>query len=328
MERSGRAVPGHPKGLTYAPTGGLVAALTTSLPEEIGGVRNWDYRYCWLRDATFTLITLMRVGYRDEGQIMAAMAFASDCGERCPNADHVRASTESGGLTNVRFDGCPDMKTRSLSGLVMQPRINFNRRFWRSSFSHARIACRWIVDGRVGLALANRADEVSRIKLERTRRRNLGGARRAQTFHSFQNDGLGGVSIAPSKLSETCEHSAGGHVERWKIMRQRIHREVCEKGYNTSKKAFTQFYGSDALDASLLMMPRVGFLPSSDERVRGTIEADSARAGARRTGSSVSARTEGSRDYRDEEGTFLPCSFWLANGLHSIGRTEEAKEFV
>ena len=127
------------------------------------------------------------------------------------------------------------------------------------------------------------------------------------------------------KLSETCEHSAGRHVERWKIMRQRIHREVCEKGYNPTKKAFTQFYGSDALDASLLMMPRVGFLPSSDERVRGTIEA--IQRELVQDGLVLRYRPDQGVDgLPGREGTFLPCSFWLANGLHSIGRTEEAKE--
>src|SRR5437667_3264300 len=112
------------------------------------------------------------------------------------------------------------------------------------------------------------------------------------------------------KLSETCEHSAGRHVERWKIMRQRIHGEVCEKGYNTSKKAFTQFYGSNALDASLLMMPRVGFLPSSDERVRGTIEA--IQRELVQDGLVLRYRPDrGVEGLPGREGTFLPCSFWL-----------------
>jgi GH15 family glucan-1,4-alpha-glucosidase len=128
------------------------------------------------------------------------------------------------------------------------------------------------------------------------------------------------------KLAERCAPGAAEDMARWKKIRDQIHREVCELGYNKTKKAFTQFYGSDALDASLLMMPRVGFLPPSDARVRGTIEAIAREL--MQDGLVMRYRVEeGHVDgLPGGEGTFLPCSFWLANGLHFIGRTEEAKE--
>jgi GH15 family glucan-1,4-alpha-glucosidase len=128
------------------------------------------------------------------------------------------------------------------------------------------------------------------------------------------------------KLGQTCGCATTEHVERWKKIRNQIHREVCERGYNTTKKAFTQFYGSDALDASLLMMPRVGFLPPTDERVRGTIEAIEREL--MQDGLVLRYRNEKERvdGLPGREGAFLPCSFWLANDLHFIGRTEEAKQ--
>jgi GH15 family glucan-1,4-alpha-glucosidase len=127
------------------------------------------------------------------------------------------------------------------------------------------------------------------------------------------------------KLVEKCGCEAGDKLERWRKIRDQIHGEVCERGYNTRKKAFTQFYGSDALDASLLMMVRVGFLPPSDERMRGTIEAIEREL--MQDGLVLRYRTEeGHVDgLPGQEGTFLPCSFWLANALYFIGRTDDAK---
>ncbi|HEY4283122.1 MAG TPA: glycoside hydrolase family 15 protein, partial [Chthoniobacterales bacterium] len=127
------------------------------------------------------------------------------------------------------------------------------------------------------------------------------------------------------KLGRDCGCEAGNHVERWAKIRDQIHREVCERGYNPTKKAFTQFYGSDALDASLLMMPRVGFLPPSDPRVRSTIEAIEREL----MQDGFVLRYRVSEEHVDglpgDEGAFLPCSFWLVNCLYLIGRTEDAK---
>ena len=128
------------------------------------------------------------------------------------------------------------------------------------------------------------------------------------------------------KLAKACHCAADEHLEKWKTIRDRVHREVCERGYSKKKKAFTQFYGSDALDASVLMiLPRAGFLPASDERVRSTIEAIGREL--MHDGFVLRYRNEEHVDgLPGREGVFLPCSFWFANALHLIGRTGEAKE--
>src|ERR1700736_1160706 len=260
------------KGLTYAPTGGLVAAATTSLPEQIGGVRNWDYRYCWLRDATFTLVTLMQVGYRDEAAAWREWL--------------LRAIAGSAAQMQIMY------------GVHGERRLDEREIPWLSGYENSRPV-------RIGNAASNQfqldvfggvlqamyeshragletheADWRLMVELMRFLESNwhkpdegiweVRGGRKQFTHSKMM------VWVAfdrAIKLVESGDYSAGDHFERWRKIREQIHREVCERGYNPKKKAFTQFYGSDALDASLLMMPRVGFLPPSDERVRGTIEA-------------------------------------------------------
>ena len=312
------------KGLTYAPTGGLVAALTTSLPEGIGGVRNWDYRYCWLRDATFTLITLMRVGYRDEAKSWREWL--------------LRAIAGSGAQMQIMYG-------------VHGERWLYEREIpWLSGYGNSRpvrvgnaASNQFQLDvfGEVLLAMhqshvaglqSDESDWRLQVELMRFLESNwdqpdegiweVRGGRK----HFTHSKMMAWVAFDRAvKLAQLCKCAAANNVERWKKIRDQIHAEVCERGYNIDKKAFTQFYGSDALDASLLMMPRVGFLPPSDERVRGTIEAIERELV--RDGLVLRYRTEEENvdGLPGGEGTFLACSFWLANSLHLIGRTEEAK---
>jgi GH15 family glucan-1,4-alpha-glucosidase len=128
------------------------------------------------------------------------------------------------------------------------------------------------------------------------------------------------------RLAKLCKCHADDNVERWKEIRDQIHREVCERGYNTKKKAFTQYYGSDALDASLLMMPRVGFLPPNDERIRNTIEAIERELMQDGLVLRYRPQEENVDGLPGREGTFLPCSFWLANALYFIGREDDARK--
>ncbi|MEY2439837.1 MAG: hypothetical protein QOI34_1222 [Verrucomicrobiota bacterium] len=312
------------KGLTYAPTGGLVAALTTSLPEEIGGVRNWDYRYCWLRDATFTLITLMQVGYRDEAKSWREWL--------------LRAIAGAGSQMQIMY------------GVQGERRLEEREIPWLSGYENSKPV-------RVGNAASNqfqldvfgevifsmheshmaglKTDESDwrlQVELIRFLESNWdqpdegiwevrGG--RKQFTHSKMMAWVAfdrGIKLAQARNGATDEH-----IRRWEKIRDQIHREVCERGYNRGKNAFTQFYGSEALDASLLMMPRVGFLPPSDPRVRGTIEAIERELLS--DGFVLRYRTDEHVDgLPGREGAFLPCSFWLANGLHMIGRTADAKE--
>jgi GH15 family glucan-1,4-alpha-glucosidase len=313
------------KGLTYAPTGGLVAALTTSLPEEIGGVRNWDYRYCWLRDAAFTLMTLMRMGYRDEAKSWREWLLRAIAGSAAQmqimygvHGERLLAEREIPWLSGyedskpVRVGNAASNQFQlDVFGEVLYAMyesdasgLETNEYAWRLQVALMRfLESNW-----------DKPDEgIWEVR---------GG--RKQFTHSKM---MAWVAFDRAiKLVEVCKCSADDHLDRWRKIRDQIHREVCERGYNTTKKAFTQFYGSDALDASLLMMPRVGFLPPSDARVRGTIEAIGREL--MQDGLVLRYRPEekGVDGLPGGEGTFLPCSFWFANGLHFIGRTEEAKE--
>jgi GH15 family glucan-1,4-alpha-glucosidase len=313
------------KGLSYAPTGGLVAAATTSLPEEIGGVRNWDYRYCWLRDATFTLATLMQVGYKDEAQswrqwLLRAIAGSAAQmqimygvhGERRLDEREIPwlsgyESSKPGRIGNA----ASDQFQLDVFGGVLQAMYQSHVSGLETSESDWRLMVELM-----------RFLESNWEKPDEGIWEVRGG--RKQFTHSKMM-----VWVAfdrAVKLAKACHCAADEHLEKWKTIRDRVHHEVCEHGYNKKKKAFTQFYGSDALDASVLMiLPRAGFLPASDERVRGTIEAIEREL--MHDGFVLRYRNEEHVDgLPGREGVFLPCSFWLANALHLIGRTGEAKE--
>jgi GH15 family glucan-1,4-alpha-glucosidase len=313
------------KGLTYAPTGGLVAALTTSLPEEIGGVRNWDYRYCWLRDATLTLITLMRVGYRDEAKSWREWLLRAIAG----SAAQMQIMY---GVQGERW--LDEREIPWLSGYENSKPVRVgnaaSNQFQLDVFGEVLLAM--YESHRAGLETSE-YDWALQVELMRFLESNwdqpdegiweVRGGRKPFTHSKM----MAWVAFDRAvKLAGACKYR-GHHdcVERWGKIRDQIHREVCERGYNPKKKAFTQFYGSDALDASLLMMPQMGFLPPTDERLRGTILAierelvqDEFVLRYRVTEEHVDGLPGG-------EGVFLPCSFWLANGLHFIGRTEDAK---
>ena len=312
------------KGLTYAPTGGIVAALTTSLPEEIGGVRNWDYRYCWLRDATFTLVTLMAVGYREEAKswrewLLRAIAGAGSQMQIMYGVQGERWLEERevpwlGGYENskpVRVGNAASNQFQlDVFGEVLFAMFESHRAGLESSKSEWRLQLELI---RFLESNWNEPDEgIWEVR---------GG--RKQFTHSKM---MAWVAFDRAiKLTEACGYSANDHLERWRKIRDEIHRQVCERGYSRQKKAFTQFYGSDALDASLLMMPRVGFLPATDERVRGTIEAIERELLQDGFVLRYRTREENVDGLPGREGAFLPCSFWLANGLHLIGRKDDAK---
>jgi GH15 family glucan-1,4-alpha-glucosidase len=295
------------------------------LPEEIGGVRNWDYRYCWLRDATFTLITLMQFGYRDEARAWREWL--------------LRAIAGSAAQIQVLY------------GVHGERRLDEKEIPWLSGYENSRpvrigndASNQFQLDVFGEVLIAMHESHMAGLKTEET------GWHLQQELMRFlesnweqPDEGIwevrgGRKQFTHSKmmawaafdravkLSEAAENPHRDHVERWRKIRDQIHREVCERAYNTKKKAFTQVYGSDALDASLLMMPRVGFLPPSDERVRGTIEAIEREL--MQDGFILRYRPEenGVDGLPGREGVFLPCSFWLANGLHFIGRTDDAKK--
>ncbi len=313
------------KGLTYAPTGGIVAAATTSLPEEIGGVRNWDYRICWLRDATFTLYALMNAGYLEEARAWREWLLRAIAGSA---AQMQIMYGVQGERRLIEFEipwlaGYENSKpVRVGNGASEQFQLDV----------YGEILAVNYVAHRAGIA-NNEADWHLQIQLMRfleTKWREpdegiwevRGG--RKQFTHSKMMAWL--AFDRAIKLAESCNCPAEEHLERWREIRDEIHREVCERGYNARKNAFTQVYGSDELDASLLMMPLTGFLPIDDERVVGTIEA--IQRELMRDGLVLRYRAEesGVDGLPGGEGVFLPCSFWLADCLHLMGRTGEARD--
>ena len=313
------------KGLTYAPTGGIVAAATTSLPEEIGGVRNWDYRYCWLRDSTFTLYALMRAGYLDEARAWREWLLRAIAGT--PSQMQIMYGVRGerrleeyelpwlSGYENskpVRVGNAASKQFQlDVYGEVMdsiyrahQAGIEIDETGWRMQVALMKF-------------LESNWEEPDEGIWE------VRGPRQHFTHSKI----MAWVAFDRAvKLVKECHCVADRHLERWEKIRDQIHAEVCERGYHSEKKAFTQSYGSDAMDASILMMPLVGFLPATDERVRNTIEAVQRELMA--DGFVIRYRPQEKKvdGLPGVEGVFLPCSFWLADCLHLIGKTSDARE--
>ncbi|MFF2778819.1 glycoside hydrolase family 15 protein [Streptomyces sp. NPDC058052] len=313
------------KALTYAPTGGIVAAPTTSLPEEIGGVRNWDYRYTWLRDAAITLSSMLRTGYREEArawrdwllravagdpenlQIMYGIAGERELGEAeldwlpgYENSGPVRVG--NGAANQLQLDVYGEVT----EALHLAHMTGLSRNDYASLLQIRLIVYlekNW-----------NQPDEgIWEVR----------GPRR----HFTHSKVMAWVAVDRTiKLIESGD--AEGPLERWRELRDEIHRDVCEKGYDKERNTFTQSYGSKELDASLLLIPQMGFLPPDDKRVIGTIEAIQ-RELSTEDGFVLRYPTAGEEAGVDglegDEGAFLACSFWLADDLAMIGRVDEAR---
>src|SRR5213076_1601080 len=314
------------KGLTYAPTGGLVAALTTSLPEQIGGVRNWDYRFCWLRDAALILLALLRSGYREEAKSWRQWLLRAIAGspEQMQAIYGVRGERRLEEFEIPWLSGYENSKPVRIGNAASnQFQLDVYGEIM-SSLYHAQQAgidieeTDWAVQVALMKFLESHWQEPDEGIWE------VRGGRKHFT-HSKMMAWLAfhrGV-----QLIEEAGLPANGELERWKKIRDQIHREVCERGYNPKVKAFTQYYGSDALDASLLMMPMIGFLPIEDERVRNTIAAIERDLLVQGFVLRYRPQEENVDGLPGDEGVFLPCSFWFAICLNWLGRKEEAHEF-
>ena len=313
------------KGLTYAPTGGIVAAATTSLPEEIGGVRNWDYRICWLRDAAFTLYALMNAGYLEEARswrewLLRAIAGSASQMQIMYGVHGERRLIEYEIPWLEGYENSKPVRVGNAASEQFQLDV-YGEILGANYVAHRAGIQNSAADWRLQIELMEFLETKWREPDEGIW--EVRGGRR-QFTHSKMMAWL--AFDRALKLVEHCDCAAEEHVERWAGIRDEIHRQVCERGYNPKKKAFTQFYGSEELDASLLMMPLTGFLPIEDERVVNTIEAiqrelvwDGFVLRYRTQGGNVDGLPGG-------EGVFLPCSFWLADCLHLMGRTAEARE--
>ena len=313
------------KGLTFAPTGGIVAAATTSLPEEIGGVRNWDYRYCWLRDSTLTLLALVGAGYQDEAKswrdwLLRAIAGSADQMQIMYGVRGERRLDELELPWLTGYENSKPVRIGNAASAQFQLDV-YGEVLGTMYRAHQAGIENRETDWRLQAALMNFL-ESNWHKPDEGIWEVRGGPK-----HFTHSKVMAWVAFDRAvRLVEECGCSADQHVGRWRKVRDQIHAEVCERGFSPSKKAFTQYYGSDALDASLLMMPLAGFLPFSDKRVRGTIDAIERELMQDGFVLRYRPEEEGVDGLPGSEGVFLPCSFWMVSCLHGIGRKKEARE--
>ncbi|WP_307129022.1 glycoside hydrolase family 15 protein [Streptomyces sp. B1I3] len=314
------------KALTYAPTGGIVAAPTTSLPEDIGGSRNWDYRYTWLRDAAITLSSLLRTGYREEARAWREWLLRAVAGDP-ENLQIMYGIAGERELGEAELDWLPGYEgsgpVRVGNGAANQLQLDVYGEVTEAlHLAHMTGLTR--NDYAMGLQLKlieyleNHWEEPDEGIWE------VRGPRR----HFVHSKVMAWVAVDRTiKLIESGD--AEGPLERWLQLREDIHRDVCERGYDKERNTFTQSYGSRELDASLLLIPQMGFLPPDDKRVIGTIEAIQ-RELSTEDGFVLRYPTEGDDAGVDglegDEGAFLACSFWLADDLAMIGRVDEARQ--
>jgi GH15 family glucan-1,4-alpha-glucosidase len=310
------------KALTYAPTGGIVAAATTSLPEHIGGPRNWDYRYCWLRDATFTLTALIQCGYVDEARAWREWLLRAVAGR----GDELHIMY---GLAGERR--LPEMELPWLPGYEDSRPVRVgnaaSRQFQLDVFGEV-LDClhlgrhyglkNGLQDWRIELELLARLEEVWREPDEGIW--EVRGPRRHFTHSKLM------AWVAFDRAVKDVERfGLPGPASVWRQRRDELHAEICTRGFDGERNTFVQSYDSREIDAALLVMPEMGFLPASDSRIAGTVaavEQDLMRDGfvdRYRTASGVDGLPHG-------EGAFLLCSFWLADNYALMGRTEQARE--
>jgi GH15 family glucan-1,4-alpha-glucosidase len=311
------------KALTYAPTGGIVAAPTTSLPERLGGVRNWDYRYCWLRDATFTLSALMLAGLGDEAKAWREWLLRAVAGQ--------------------------PKQMQILYGVAGERRINEQELDWLGGYEGSRpvrvgnaAVHQFQLDvygevmdvlhlGRhIGLESDPSTWDLQRALLEFLESNwrepdegiwEIRGPRRHFTHSKVM------AWVAVDRAIKAVELAGlEGPVDRWRAVRRELHDEVCREGYDSQRDSFVQYYGADHLDASLLLIPLVGFLPAGDRRVKGTVAAIQRELMSdglvHRYPPEGSEKVDG---LPPGEGPFLACTFWLADNLAMMGQGKEAR---
>jgi GH15 family glucan-1,4-alpha-glucosidase len=309
------------KALTYAPTGGIVAAPSTSLPERLGGVRNWDYRYCWVRDATFTLYALMVAGYTAEALAWREWLLRAVAGK--PSELNIMY-----GLRGERR--LPELELDWLPGYEGSTPVHTGNAAWEQFQLdvYGELMDAMHVTRRVGLAPDENAWRVERALidyLESAWRDPDNGfwEMRGPKRHFTHSKVMAWVAV--DRMIKAVENfGLQGPVERWRDLRIKIHDEVCRKGFSTERNTFVQYYGATDLDASLLRIPLVGFLPPSDARVKNTVEAIERDLMA--DGFVLRYRTQPHVDgLPPGEAPFLACSFWLADNLILLGRKDDAR---
>ena len=308
------------KALTYAPTGGMVAAATTSLPERIGGVRNWDYRHCWLRDATFTLYALMLGGYIDEARAWREWLLRAVAGN--PSELNIMY-----GLAGERR--LPELELQWLPGYAASAPVRTGNAAWQQFQLdvYGEVMDAMHLARRGGLPPDENAWRVERALMDYlesawSRPDNGIWEMRGPQRHFTHSKVMAWVAV--DRMIKAVERfGLIGPAERWRSLRSTIHDEVCKNGFDHERNTFVQYYGGNELDASLLMIPLVGFLPAGDARVRGTVERIEKDLMA--DGFVLRYRTKQHIDgLPPGEAAFLACSFWMADNLALMNRREDA----
>jgi len=308
------------KALTFQPTGGIVAAPTTSLPEQVGGVRNWDYRYCWLRDATLTLLALMDGGYFREAAAWRDWL--------------LRAAAGSPEQVQIMYGLSGERLLREWE-IPWLPGYENSKPVRVGNAAHEQLQLDVygeVMDALHQARLGKIAESAEAWALERAL------VKRLEQIWEKPDQGIWETRGAPQHFTHSKvmawvaidrvvksaeQFNLEGPIDHWRELRDRIHADVCEKAYNAELNSFVQAYGSKLIDASVLLMPLVGFLPASDPRIRGTVEAIEKRLVV--DGFVLRYDSAATDDGLPEgEGAFLACSFWLADNYLLLGRQEDA----
>lgn len=309
------------KALTYRPTGGIVAAPTCSLPEQLGGTRNWDYRYCWVRDATFTLLALMNGGYYQEANAWRGWLLRTVAGAPWQlqimyglGGEHRLTEWEAPWLEG--YEGARPVRIGNAAARQLQLDV----------YGEMMDA---LHQGRLEKLSSDGPDWTLQLELLKHLETiweqpdegiwEVRGGRRQFTYSKIM------TWVAFDRAIKAIERfGLEGPVDRWRAIRAKVHDQVCRNAFNAERSAFTQSYGSADLDASVLLMPLVGFLPPTDPRVRGTVEAIERDLMA--DGFVLRYDTaRGGDGLKGGEGAFLACSFWLADNLILLGRRDDAE---
>jgi GH15 family glucan-1,4-alpha-glucosidase len=304
--------------LTYAPTGGIVAAPTTSLPEKLGGARNWDYRYCWIRDSALTLYALLNAGYREEAEGWRRWLLRAAAGH--PEQLHIMY-----GIAGERW--LPEHELPWLEGYERSAPV----RIGNLAVDQRQLD----VYGELMEVLhAAREAELSGLDeawgLQKTLLTNLEKVWREPDHGIWETRGPARAFTHSRVMSwvafdrgvQSCERfGLDGPVDRWRAIAEEIHRDICANGFDSSRNTFVQYYGGSELDAALLLIPQTGFLPPDDPRIAGTVAAIERELVL--DGGLVLRYSKDAAD-PSREGAFIACSFWLADAYVMLGRLDDA----